>query len=133
MAQHIEHEIRRKPLQNLTRLPLHPNPIELYDALDLCLMTSSFEGLPVFLLDGLARGIPCVATAVGDIPLLLKDGGGVIVEVPGDIDSLEQGIRSLVDPVYRQREGTIGRARVRRRFNLERFVSEYESVIFPRQ
>jgi len=103
----------------------------LYDALDLCLMTSDFEGLPVFLLDGLARGIPCVATAVGDIPLLLADGGGRVIHRPGDLDAFAAAVRSLLDAQTRTAEGEKGRASVAARFGLERYIAEYEAVIFP--
>lgn len=127
----VDREIDRDPPANLTRLPLHPNASELYPAVDLCLLTSDFEGLPVFLLDGLARGIPCVATAVGSIPHLLGDGGGLVVENVGDIDELAAATRTYIDPDHRRREGDKGRETVLGRFGLDAYVSAYESVIFP--
>ncbi len=101
----VNREIARDRPPNLTRWPLQDDAGPLYDAIDLCLMTSEFEGLPVFLLDGLARGIPCVATAVGDIPLLLSDGGGSVVERPGDLDGLAAALRTYLDPDHRRAEG----------------------------
>jgi glycosyltransferase involved in cell wall biosynthesis len=128
----VDREIERDPPPNLTRWPMETDASPLYDALDLCLMTSDFEGLPVFLLDGLARGIPCVATAVGDIPLLLADGGGRIVDHPGDLDALATAIKSLLDNETRRVEGEKGRASVAARFGLDRYVAAYEAVIFPK-
>jgi glycosyltransferase involved in cell wall biosynthesis len=127
----IDREIERDPPRNLTRRPMEADAAPLYDALDLCLMTSEFEGLPVFLLDGLVRGIPCVATAVGDIPLLLADGGGRVVDRPGDLDALAAAVRDLLDDETRSAEGEKGRASVASRFALERYIAEYEAVIFP--
>ena len=127
----VDDELRRNPPPNLTRLPMRGDVLELYDAIDICLLTSSFEGLPVFLLDGLARAIPCVAPGVGDIPLLLEDGGGIVVNRPGDVDGLVSGIRELMDPDRRRREGHRGRSQVSTRFGVERFVPDYEAVIFP--
>jgi len=127
----VDREIARDPPPNLTRWPLQGDATPLYDAIDLCLMTSEFEGLPVFLLDGLARGIPCVATAVGDIPLLLRDGGGLVVDRPGDLDALATAIRTYLDSEHRQAEGERGRQTVATRFGLDRYVEAYESVIFP--
>ncbi len=127
----VDREIARDRPANLTRRPMVDDATPLYDALDLCLMTSDFEGLPVFLLDGLARGLPCVATAVGDIPLLLDDGGGRTVERPGDVDGLATAVRSLLDPETRRVEGERGRRTVETRFNLDRYVAAYEEVIFP--
>ena len=127
----VNREIARVRPPNLTRWPLQQDATPLYDAIDLCLMTSDFEGLPVFLLDGLARGIPCVATAVGDIPMLLRDGGGTVVDRPGDLDALAAAIRTYLDPEHRQTEGERGRQTVVTRFGLERYVEAYEAVMFP--
>ncbi len=107
----VDKEIQINGPPNLTRLPMREDARDLYDAIDICLMTSSFEGLPVFLLDGLARALPCVAPGVGDIPLLLGKGGGVVTERPGDIDALVAGIRKLKDPGLRREEGSAGAPR----------------------
>jgi glycosyltransferase involved in cell wall biosynthesis len=128
----VDHELRRDPNIKLLRLPMRPDARELYDALDICLLTSSFEGLPVFLLDGLARGIPCVAPAVGDIPLLLEEGGGVVVDRPGDLESFAAAVTTLLNKDRRWAEGERGRDRVRSRFSIDRYVASYESVIFPK-
>ena len=127
----VDSEIERDPPPNLTRWPMETDASPLYDAVDLCLMTSDFEGLPVFLLDGLARGIPCIATAVGDIPMLLSQGGGRVVDRPGDLDALATAIRSLLDNKTRRVEGEKGRRSVTTNFSLDRYVSAYEAVIFP--
>ncbi|MEN8162549.1 MAG: glycosyltransferase [Acidobacteriota bacterium] len=127
----VEAEIQRDPPDNLLRLPLQTEAVHLYDALDLCLMTSEYEGLPVFLLDGLAREIPCVATAVGEIPELLHDGGGILVETPGDLDALADALLSLKDPERRQSEGQRGRRTVEDRFGLQTYVETYRRLLFP--
>lgn len=131
MDQMVDAELKRNCPGNLTRLPMREDALDLYDAIDICLLTSSFEGLPVFLLDGLARAIPCVAPGVGDIPLLLRDGGGVVVERAGDIEGLASGIRRLKDSDLRTREGLLGRSTVSMRFGVDVFASAYEAAIFP--
>jgi glycosyltransferase involved in cell wall biosynthesis len=126
----VDSELRRHPLANLTRLPLHQDVSALFDAIDLCLMTSEYEGLPLFLLEGLARGIPCVAPAVGDIPHLLGEGGGRTVRV-GDIEELASAILELSDPQIRRTEGEAGRRRIERDYSLGRYVEQYRRAIFP--
>ena len=127
----IDRELERRPCPNLTRLPLRRDLDRLYDAVDLCLLPSAFEGLPVFLLDALARRVPCVATAVGDVPYLLRDGGGILVERPGDLGAFDAALGELRDPERRAAEGELGRAAVVRRFGLERYVRAYEVALFP--
>lgn len=127
----IDRDLARDRPPNLIRLPLVDDPEPLYDAFDLCLLPSNFEGLPLFLLEGLARGLPCVATAVGEIPVLLESGGGVLVERPGDLDSLEAAIDTLADPLRRAAEAERGRRVVAERYRLEDLVRRYEELLFP--
>ena len=126
----LDRELGRRPMPHLIRLPMTDDPLPLYDAVDLVLLTSSYEGLPVLLLDGLARGIPCVATAVGEVPELLADGGGAVVPV-GDLAAMERAVRGLLDPEARRTEGARGRAAVAARHSLGRYVAAYEEAIFP--
>ncbi|MCG8460584.1 MAG: glycosyltransferase [Holophagales bacterium] len=131
----IDAELTRRPIPNLRRLPMTLDPLPLYDALDVCLMTSEYEGLPVFLLDGLARGLPAVAPAVGDIPLLLGEPGaplgGESVARPGDLDALEGALHRLLDPEARAARGREGRRIVEQRFALEPYRRGYEALLFP--
>jgi glycosyltransferase involved in cell wall biosynthesis len=127
----IDRELSERPIRNLIRLPMQEDIEPLYDAVDLCLSTSAYEGLPVFLLDGLARGLPVVSTAVGDIPHLLAEGGGLLAHSPGHLDQLEEALLRLRDPELRQREGAKGRRRVAEYFSLEPYRQRYREAIFP--
>lgn len=133
----LEAELARGPVPHLLRLPMVPDARPYYAALDLCLMTSEYEGLPVFLLDGLARGLPAVAPAVGDIPLLLGEPGeplgGRSVARSGDIDGLEQALRELLDDDTRQRAGEAGRRVVREHFGLDIYRRRYADLLLPEE
>ncbi len=130
LSAEIDHELTRRPIANLTRLPLQEDARKFYDAVDLCLLTSAYEGLPFFLLDALTQGIPCVAPAVGEIPLLLRDGGGVAVETVGDLDAFAAGLQALRDPKRRETEGARGRETIEKSFHIERFRRETEDAVF---
>ncbi|MEM8994760.1 MAG: glycosyltransferase family 4 protein [Acidobacteriota bacterium] len=129
MDDDLEADLRARPAPNLVKRGLTTEPLPLYDALDGCLMTSDYEGLPVFLLDGLARGLPGVAPAVGDIPLLFDDGGGLTVGRPGDLDGLEAAVRRLLEPGELGRRGAVARRTVRGRFDLETYRAAYRRVL----
>jgi glycosyltransferase involved in cell wall biosynthesis len=64
-------------------------------------------------MEGMACGKPVVATKVGGIPELVRDGvDGILVEA-GDEDALAKSIiRLLGDPSLRKRMGEAGMARV---------------------
>lgn len=121
-------ELARRPVKNLRRLPLLPDARPLFAAIDLCLMSSAYEGLPVFLLDGLARGIPCVSTAVGEVPELLAEGGGICAPV-GDLDRLATAIETFLDADKRREAGSRGRRTVEQRFSLEVYARAYQKVL----
>lgn len=131
LSQAVADDLERAPIPHLVRVPMQQDPLPYYQALDLCLMTSDYEGLPVFLLDGMARGLPAVAPAVGDIPLLFDQGGGFCSARPGDLDALEQDLaRMLIDEV-RLEAGRKARRTVAERFGLETYTRAYRRVIFP--
>jgi glycosyltransferase involved in cell wall biosynthesis len=68
---------------------------ELLNAGDGFVMSSKTEGLPMALLEAMAAGLPCVATAVGGIPQLLADGRGLLVP-PEDAASLAHAMAAIV-------------------------------------
>lgn len=125
----VETALDRLGLTNLTRLPMCRDPLPLYDALDLCLMTSEYEGLPVFLLDGMARGLPAVATDTGEIRRLLSGGGGRLVASPGDLDALAGALLELADEGARAEAGRRARNTVVAEFSLDAFVAANRCAI----
>lgn len=51
----------------------------LLSAMDVFLLPSRYEGMPVALLESLASGVPVVAADVGDVYRTLRKGGGILV------------------------------------------------------
>lgn len=77
--------------------------LRLFRAVDLVLVTSAWENLPHTLLEALAVGTPVVATAVGGIPEVVRDGENGMLVAAGDVVALAAAIeRVLQDPILRQ-------------------------------
>lgn len=107
--------------------------------MDLLLLSSISEGQPLAMLEGMAAGIPYVATNVGNCKAMLEGESGdtlglagLVVPVMNSEAMADAIIRCIRDPRLRRRMGETGRKRVERFYSrkvmLERFHSLYESL-----
>jgi glycosyltransferase involved in cell wall biosynthesis len=99
-------EARRDALglrERVTFLGARSDVSEVLMAADGFVMSSKSEGLPMALLEAMAAGVPCVATAVGGIPELF--GGDRGLSVPAqDPSALADAMAAIVrSPELRQR------------------------------
>lgn len=78
---------------------------DLLEAADIFVLASAWEGLPLGLLEAMARGRPVVATEVGDVPRVLAAGGGILVPVRQP-EALARALAGLAaDADWRRRLG----------------------------
>jgi glycosyltransferase involved in cell wall biosynthesis len=71
--------------------------LALFRAVDLALVTSAWENLPHTLLEALAAGTPVVATAVGGIPEVVRDGENGLLVPPRDVEALAAASERIVE------------------------------------
>jgi len=76
--------------------------LSVYAALDVLAMPSLEEGLPMALLEAMASSVPVVATPVGQISEIVKDGETGLLVDPKDVDAL---VSSLVKMTEGKEEG----------------------------
>jgi glycosyltransferase involved in cell wall biosynthesis len=89
-------------------------------AADIFVFPSYSEGFPVVVLEAMAAGLPVVATPVGALPEVLKNGVNAIFVSPGDIDALARTLLELArQPELRERMGQANRDLVRANFSPE--------------
>ncbi len=96
-----------------------------------CLVVPSItEGLPRVILEAMALGKPVVASRVGGIPDLVKDGqNGFLFEV-GDVEQLAQKLRILLNNKEMAMEmGKRGRELIQSQFSNEKYLSNYLDMI----
>ena len=100
----------------------------LIPSMDVIALSSKREGLPLSLLEGMAHGIPAVATAVGEIPQLVRDGGGIAVSTE-DVAAFSDALSLLHDnPGERKAKGRAARALVERTFLKKNMAARYVSL-----
>jgi len=97
-----------------------------YSSLDLVVLPSYIESMPMCLLEAMAAGKPVVATRVGAVPqLVASDQIGLLVE-PGSVDALSTGIRRVLeDHELALRLGNNARQHVARNFSAQCMAKNY--------
>jgi len=100
-------------------------------ALDVFVLCSDWEGMSNALLEGMAAGLPVVATAVGGTPDVAVDGGTALLVPPRDPTALAEAIaRLLDDPDLRRQMGQAGRERVAAQFDVATNVRRTEGLYY---
>jgi len=74
----------------------------------------------------MASRLPLVATTVGEVPTVVRDGVTGFVVAPNDVDALAGAIaRLLGDAAMREQMGTAGRKLIEDEYSASRMTAEY--------
>ena len=96
-----------------------------YAGIDILAMPSINEGMPMTLIEALAASRPIVATAVGDVPKLIRDGEtGLLVESRNPEALASAIVKLLSDPLLRLRFAEEGRKHVLAHFSANAMASQ---------
>ncbi|WP_306533207.1 glycosyltransferase [Geobacter sp.] len=103
---------------------------DILKSLDVFVLPSLREGLPLVLLEAMASGLPVVASAVGGIPEVIGDGDFGLLVDPHSPDHLAEAmIRMAQLPADQLRDlGIKARQRALNDFSAERMIQDYERV-----
>ncbi|HEV2672780.1 MAG TPA: glycosyltransferase family 4 protein [Gemmatimonadales bacterium] len=119
------------PRHRIVYVPFTDHPLAFYRLGTIVALPSRIEGLSLALLEGMALGMPVVASrAGGNADLIASDETGVLVpplEPRAWAAALE---RMLGDPAFAARVGRAARVHVRSEYALERTVERTEGVYF---
>lgn len=106
----------------------HDIPAAMSD-LDIVALTSRNEGTPVSLIEALACERPVVATDVGGVRFVVRDGETGLLCRPQDPAAFAGAIQRLFEqPDFARRLAIAGRASVRSRFHKDRLLSDISAV-----
>ncbi|MFI5123015.1 MAG: glycosyltransferase [Vicinamibacteria bacterium] len=102
---------------------------DLLAALDVAVCCSDFEGGPLSVMEYMAAGLPVVATRVGGLPELVRDGETGVLVPARDPRALALALAELLDDPVRRRElGAAGRELVRSDYGIDAWVASLESL-----
>jgi len=106
------------------------NVASILAALDVIVLCSDNEGIPLSLIEASYCGVPIVATKVGSVSDVVVDGtNGVLIEPT--VDGLVRGIEQVLnDEQLRNRLGTAGRILASDRFSIAATQERHRAMYF---
>ncbi|MHA1380992.1 MAG: glycosyltransferase [Candidatus Helarchaeota archaeon] len=101
---------------------------------DIFVLPSYYEGVPISILEAASYSLPVVATKVGGIPEIIKDGESGFLVTPGDIEGLKNKILKLArSKSLRFKMGNIHHEIVKNKFDIDiiskQLISIYQSLV----
>lgn len=99
---------------------------ELLSCLDVLVLPSVNEGLPISILEGMAAGKPVVATDVGGVATVVRPGETGLLVPAGDSGAMASAILTLLEDREKgEQMGKNGRRLVELNYNLEDTIAGY--------
>ncbi len=101
----------------------------LYPALDMLLLTSRYEGLPITILEAMACGVPIVASRLDGVQEVLRDGGDCALVPEGDCDGFTARVGELIaQPELARRYADAALVKVRGQYSAEAMTRAVEAI-----
>ena len=126
----LEAQIRRHELEKQVWLyGERPDIVTWLSAFDIACLPSLWEGLPNFLLEAMALGLPVVASAVDGVPEVIENGRTGLLTPPAAPAALAKALKDLADhPERRSALGSAAHAAVIEKFTVRRMMDEYQDA-----
>lgn len=107
----------------------------IYQNADVLILTSSYEGLPIVVMQMMAYGKVVLSTAVNAIPDYIKHmGNGLLIKSTEENEIVNEGVRLLEllieKPALKNELGEKSRKIAIEKFNGELFCREYQKILF---
>jgi glycosyltransferase involved in cell wall biosynthesis len=122
--------VRQLELGTRVRMLGHRDDVaDLLAAVDVVILNSTAEGFPNSLAEAMCCGVPCVGTAVGDVPELIGDTGEVVpASDPGALAAAVVRLLSL-DESARRALGARARERIVEKYSIDEIARRYADLL----
>lgn len=108
---HLELKIKVLGVTGVMFTGWREDVLDIVALMDVFVLPSFAEGVPKSVIEAMALGKPVIATTVGSVPDLVRDGETGLLVPPRDIDALAEALTRLVeDPALRKSLGERARA-----------------------
>jgi len=117
---------KRLKLQNRVHfLGALPHAAQFLSQLDVFVLSSLNEGLPLALLEAMATGLPVVSTRAGGVDEAAKDGQNAYLATVGDSNDLAQAMIRMARASDLRQKGALGQRIVQEQFRIEKTWQGY--------
>ncbi len=129
LRQELVEKAKSLSLSSCCRFLSAATPVqEVFSSLDIFVLPSLNEGMGRVLVEAMATGLPIVASRVGGVPELVKNGVNGYLVPPGDKEALAASILSLLEnPSLASRMGEKGKE-MSKNFSAQRMLAQIESL-----
>jgi len=135
LSKQLKQQVKDRKLEpRVSFLGIRNDTPELLSMMDIFAMTSLSEGLPMALLEAMAARKSVVATAVGAIPEIIRDGNSGMLVPPQDVGALTRALAHLIQNRKKAQEiGEKARKEVEMNYSSERmaqcYIEHYEQLL----
>jgi glycosyltransferase involved in cell wall biosynthesis len=107
---------------------------EIYQKSDVLIMTSSFEGLPVVIMQMMAHGKVVVSTNVNSIPdYIIHKQNGLLIDATNELDIVNEGVNHILklyeNPEMRKAFGEKSKQIAKEKFSMDIFCKKYNNLV----
>jgi glycosyltransferase involved in cell wall biosynthesis len=101
----------------------------LYPCMDIFVLPSLTEGLPMVLLEAMSWELPVAATRVGQMPMVIEDKKTGMMITPGSSEDIRKKLIHLIEnPGLAKKFGKEGRMKVESLYSAERMTDQYINI-----
>lgn len=124
----MEAELRQRAGSNVRFLGFQEDRTALYAALDVLLLTSVYEGMPMTVLEAMAAGVAVVSTRVDGVAEAFGSGQEALIIQSREPAAFVRALKKLAAPAERLRLAELARRRIELDFAISRSAKILQKV-----
>lgn len=126
----VQTTVQKKELHQKIILPGLQQDVKSHlSAMDIFMLSSKFEGLPLALLEAMACEVAVLASPVGGVPEVIEVGKSGLMPEKVTLETMLYELDKLItDHAFRRKLAISGRIRVEEHFSIKRMVGELEGI-----